>query len=86
VGRAAVDPVERLIAIAEEVARSRPGQLHFLLVLRSDGSKDLDDARRAYRARALAAGIAVYDEIADAGHALAAVSALERRLGAAAAR
>jgi hypothetical protein len=86
VGRSAVDPVERLIAIAEEVARSRPGQLHFLLVLRSDGSKDLDDARRDYRARALAAGIAVYDEIADAGHALAAVSTLERRLGAAGAR
>ena len=86
VGRASVDPVERLIAIAEEVGRARPGQLHFLLVLRSDGSQALDDARRTYRARALAAGIAVYDEIADAGHALAAVSALERRLAAAAAR
>jgi acyl-CoA synthetase (NDP forming) len=82
VGRSAVDPVERLIAIAEEVGRTRPGQLHFLLVLRSDGSQALDDARRLYRARALAAGIAVYDEIADAGHALAAVSMLERRLGA----
>ncbi|MFO0521438.1 MAG: acetate--CoA ligase family protein [bacterium] len=82
VGRSAGDPVETLIGIAEQVGRERPGQLHFILVLRSDGSRELDDARRAYRGRALAAGIAVFDEIADAGHALAAVSQLEHRLAA----
>jgi len=80
VGRSAGDPVETLIGIAEQVGRARPGQLHFVLVLRSDGSRELDDARREYRRRALAAGIVVFDEIADAGHALAAVSALEHRL------
>jgi len=57
-----------------------------MLVLRSDGSRALDDARREYRQRALAAGIAVFDEIADAGQALAAVSALEHRLHRSAAR
>lgn len=82
VGRSAGDPVETLIGIAEQVGRARPGQLHFMLVLRSDGSRELDDARREYRRRALAAGIAVFDEIADAGHALAAVSRLEHRLAA----
>ena len=82
VGRSAGDPVETLIGIAEQVGRARPGQLHFMLVLRSDGSRELDDARREYRRRALAAGIAVFDEIADAGHALAAVSKLEHRLAA----
>jgi acyl-CoA synthetase (NDP forming) len=82
VGRSAGDPVETLIGIAEQVGRARPGQLHFALVLRSDGSRELDDARREYRRRALAAGIAVFDEIADAGHALAAVSRLEHRLAA----
>jgi acyl-CoA synthetase (NDP forming) len=82
VGRSAGDPVETLIGIAEQVGRARPGQLHFALVLRSDGSRELDDARREYRRRALAAGIAVFDEIADAGHALAAVSKLEHRLAA----
>ncbi len=82
VGRSAGDPVETLIGIAEQVGRARPGQLHFVLVLRSDGSRELDDARREYRRRALAAGIAVFDEIADAGHALAAVSKLEHRLAA----
>ncbi len=82
VGRSVGDPVETLIGIAEQVGRSRPGQLHFVLVLRSDGSRELDDARREYRRRALAAGIAVFDEIADAGHALAAVSKLEHRLAA----
>ena len=82
VGRSAGDPVETLIGIAEQVGRARPGQLHFMLVLRSDGSRELDDARREYRRRALAAGIAVFDEIADAGHALATVSRLEHRLAA----
>jgi len=82
VGRSAGDPVETLIGIAEQVGLDRPGQLHFALVLRSDGSRELDDARRVYRQRALAAGIAVFDEIADAGHALAAVSRLEHRLAA----
>ena len=80
VGRSTADPVDTLIGIAERVCGARPDQLHFMLVLRSDGSKALDDARREYRKRALAAGIAVFDEIADAGHALAAVSALEHRL------
>jgi len=85
VGRSAGDPVETLIGIAEQVGRARPGQLHFMLVLRSDGSKELDDARREYRRRALGAGIAVFDEIADAGHALAVVARLEQQLAARAA-
>jgi acyl-CoA synthetase (NDP forming) len=85
VGRSATDPVDTLIGIAERVGRARPGQLHFALVLRSDGSRELDDARRQYRSRAQAAGIAVFDELADAGHALAAVARLEHRLAARAA-
>lgn len=81
VGRGDIDPVGNLVQAALDLQARYPGQAHFLLVLRSDGSQALDDARRAYRERALAAGIPVYDELADAAHALAAVRHLEARLG-----
>jgi hypothetical protein len=54
-----------------------PGQAHFVLVLRSDGDPPLEERKREFRARALALGIPVYDEIANAGHALAALQRFE---------
>jgi acyl-CoA synthetase (NDP forming) len=79
VGRGEVDPVENLMQAALDVQARHPGQAHFLLALRSDGSPELDALKRAYRERALAAGIPVYDELANAAAALAAVSRLEER-------
>ena len=49
-----------------------------MLVLRSDGDPRLEERRRGFRAKAAALGIPVYDEIADAGRALAALAVYER--------
>ena len=80
VGRGDANPVENLLAVVEDVQRRRPGQAHFALALRSDGSAALDDAKRLYRERARAVGVPVFDEIPELARALAAVAHLERRL------
>jgi acyl-CoA synthetase (NDP forming) len=82
VGRGAVDPIANLLSVVEETQRKWAGQAHFLLALRSDGSPELDDAKRKYRERARAAGVPVYDEIPDIAKALAVVAALETRMAA----
>lgn len=81
VGRAGVDPVDNLIQAAVRIGRTYPGQAHFALVLRVDGSPELDDAKRRYCTQARDAGIPVYDELPQAARALAAVAHLERALG-----
>lgn len=78
VGRGDTDPVENLLTAAVNVRRKFPDEAHFLLVLRVDGSKELDDLRRTYRRRALEAGIPVYNELADAAQVLAAMRDLEQ--------
>jgi acyl-CoA synthetase (NDP forming) len=79
-GRAGVDPIENLFQAAVSVQKNHPGRAHFAVALRSDGSPELDDRKRAYRTRALAAGIPVYDEIAPAAQALRCVRHLEIQL------
>jgi len=79
VGRGGGDPVDNLIQAAVRAQRTHPGQAHFMIVLRVDGSPELDERRRRYRALALDAGIPVYDELVDAAHALRAVGWIERR-------
>jgi len=49
-----------------------------VLVLRSDGEPALEERKRAFRAGAAALGIPVYDELSNAGRALAALAAHER--------
>jgi acyl-CoA synthetase (NDP forming) len=61
-----------------ETRAEQGGQVHFVLVLRSDGGADVEEARRHAAEKALAAGLAVFDEPHDAAIALAAVSAVER--------
>ena len=85
VGRGSVDPVDNLIAAALDVQTRHPGRAHFVLVLRSDGSPELDDRKRAYAERARLAAIPVYDELAPAADALAALRHVEERLAARAA-
>jgi acyl-CoA synthetase (NDP forming) len=82
VGRGGIDPVDNLIQAALDVQTAYPDQAHFLLALRTDGSPALEESRRAYRQAALDIGIPVYDEIANAARALAAIRALEERFGA----
>ena len=81
VGRAGVDPVDNLVEAAVRVGHAYPGQAHFVLVLRVDGSPELDDAKRRYGALARGAGIPVFDELSDAARALAAVARFERAIG-----
>ncbi len=79
-GRGGVDPIDNLFQAAVTIRQRYPGQAHFAVVLRSDGSGELDDRKRAYRERALAAGIPAYDEIAPAADALAVVRHLEMQM------
>lgn len=81
VGRGNVDPVGNLIKAAVRVQKNYPGQSHFVMVLRVDGSPELDAEMRKYRTRALSVGIPVYDELAPAAEALRAVSWVERHAG-----
>lgn len=72
------DMLGNLIAAALKARQNHPGQVHFALVLRSDGEPEVEAEKAACRARALAAGIAVYDELPDAALALAAMQTVER--------
>ena len=78
VGRAGGDPVDNLIQAAVRVQETHPGRAHFMIVLRVDGSPELDDRRRRYREIALRAAIPVYDELVDAAYALRAVRWFEQ--------
>ena len=78
VGRSKPEVLDNVAKAALRVQEHYPGQAHFVLVLRSDGDPPLEERKREFRARALALGIPVYDEIANAGHALAALQRFER--------
>jgi acyl-CoA synthetase (NDP forming) len=82
VGRAGGDPIDNLIQAAVHVQQSHPGRAHFMIVLRVDGSPELDERRRHYRQVALGVGIPVYDELVEAAQALRAVRGIEQRIGA----
>ena len=77
VGRGDIDPIDNLIQAAVQVQDSFPGQAHFMMVLRVDGSPELDTKMRQYRESTLSVGIPVYDELAPAARALKAVSWVE---------
>lgn len=81
VGRGDVDPIDNLIQAAVQVQESFPGQAHFMLALRVDGSPELETKMRQYREKALSVGIPVYDELAPAARALKAIRLVEMHLG-----
>ena len=78
VGRAKPEVLDNLMAAALRVQEKYPGQAHFVLVLRSDGDPALEERKRAFRVNAMALGVPVYDEMSNAGHALAALKTHER--------
>ncbi|MDP2239325.1 MAG: CoA-binding protein [Burkholderiales bacterium] len=80
VGRTRPEVLDNLVAAALRVQSHYPGQAHFALVLRSDGEPSLEERKREFRARAVALGIPVFDEMVNAGRALAALQAHERFL------
>ncbi|MEZ5845038.1 MAG: acetate--CoA ligase family protein [Hyphomicrobiaceae bacterium] len=73
-----VDVIGNLVREAIRVRAAHPGGAHIVLVLRSDGAEATDARRRADRSRAIEAGIPVFDELAPAAAALAAVAHVER--------
>ncbi len=78
VGRTKPEVLDNLVQAALRVQSHYPGQAHFILVLRSDGEPGLEERKREFRANAVALGIPVYDEMANAGSALAALRSHER--------
>ena len=86
VGRTKPEVLDNLVQAALRVQSKYPGQAHFVLVLRSDGEPSLEERKREFRDKAVALGIPVYDEMANAGHALAALQAHERFVNARTAR
>lgn len=86
VGRGSVDPIGNLFRVIEQTLAKWPRIAHFALALRTDGSPELDDSRRAYRQKAHAIGIPVFDEIPAMARALAVIGHLERRQAASSAR
>jgi acyl-CoA synthetase (NDP forming) len=78
VGRTKKEVLDNLVDAGLRVQERHPGKAHFVLVLRSDGEPTLEERKREFRARAVQLGIPVYDEMANAGHALAALQAHER--------
>ncbi|MCC7484066.1 MAG: CoA-binding protein [Burkholderiales bacterium] len=80
VGRTKPEVLDNLVQAALRVQARYPGRAHFVLVLRSDGEPALEERRRVFRASAVRLGVPVYDELANAGRALAALAAHERFL------
>ncbi len=77
-GRTKPEVLDNLMQAALRVQTHYPGQAHFVLVLRSDGDPQLEARKRKFREKSIALGIPVYDEMSNAGHALAALQAHER--------
>lgn len=77
-GRAKPEVLDNLVHAAMRVQEQYPGQAHFILVLRSDGDPPLEARKREFRVKAMALGVPVYDEMSNAGHALAALQAHEK--------
>ena len=72
------DIVNNLVDAAVRVQAHYPGTAHFVMVLRSDGSAQTEERKRDYRANMVRKGIPVFDEMADAAGALAAIASVER--------
>lgn len=77
-GRTKPEILDNLVAAAMRVQQKYPGRSHFILVLRSDGEPGLEARKREFRDKAVALGVPVYDEMANAGHPLAALATFER--------
>lgn len=78
VGRTKPEVLDNLVAAAMRVQEKHPGKAHFILVLRSDGDPELEARKREFRDKAMALGVPVYDEMVNAGVALAALATFER--------
>jgi hypothetical protein len=69
---------DNLVDGARKVSSQEEDAVPVLLTLRSDGSAKIDERRREARQRALASGLPVFDEIANALVALSHFQRYER--------
>lgn len=74
------DYTGNLVQSALEAQQRASGHTHFALVLRSDGSLEVEERKIADRQGAQALGVPVYDELPNAAGALAALRHYERFL------
>ena len=74
------DYLQNLVDAAIRACARNSGRAHFALVLRSDGAEAVESRRREFRGKAVALGVPVYDEMANAADALAGVAFFERYL------
>jgi len=72
------ETLDTLVQAALRLKASCPGHSHFVMALRSDGDPVLEEQKRQFRLRAAISGIPVYDELNNAGGALAAVRQFEQ--------
>jgi acyl-CoA synthetase (NDP forming) len=77
-GRTRPEVLDNVVQAALNVQAAYPGQAHFMLVLRSDGDPALEQRKREFRARAFELGLPVFDEMSNAGDALAGLQFHER--------
>ncbi len=77
-GRTKTEVLDNLVAAALRTQSRYPDSGKFVLVLRSDGDPQIEERKRLFRERAIALGVAVYDELEDAARALAALARYER--------
>ncbi len=75
-----VDFLRNLISAAMRARSLYSRYVHFLLVLRSDGSELAEMRKREFRGEAVGLGIPVYDEIVNAVSAIAGLAHFERYL------
>lgn len=72
-----VDMLSNVVDAALEVRDSSRSGMHVVLVLRSDGDPDIENRKREYRRNAVARGVAVFDELAQAARALSCLRTVE---------
>ena len=77
-GRTKSEVLDNLVAAALRTQSRYPDSGKFMLVLRSDGDPQIEERKRRFRERAIALGVAVYDELEDAARALAALARYEQ--------
>lgn len=80
VGRGSVDPIDNLFAVMRKAKSEWSKPIHFVLVLRSDGSEAIDNRKRELREIAQGYRIPVFDEIAPVARVLANISHFEKQL------
>ncbi|MGI9378812.1 MAG: CoA-binding protein, partial [Methyloligellaceae bacterium] len=80
VGRGSVDPIDNLFAVMRKAKSEWSEPIHFILVLRSDGSEVIDNRKRELREVAQGYRIPVFDEIAPVAQVLANIRHFEKQL------